>query len=59
MGVGGVNGAADEDERREAVGRKREGVFVGCWRLGRAGRVGGKLKWESGSDFSAQCTAVS
>lgn len=51
MGVGGVNGAADEDERREAVGRKREGVLWGAGVWEELGRVGGKLKWESGLDF--------
>lgn len=47
MGVGGVNGAADEDERREAVGRKREGVLWGAGVWEELGRVGNKLKWES------------
>lgn len=52
-GLGGLMGTGDEDERREMVGRKKEGVLwgLGSWEgLSKAG--GGRSKWESKSASS-------
>jgi hypothetical protein len=54
MGVGGVSGIGDEDETREAVGRKKEGVLWGGGVWEELGKSGSKMKWESAS--LATCT---
>jgi hypothetical protein len=46
-GVGGVSGMGDEDERREEVGRKKEGVLWGAGSWEGLTKGGGKGKWES------------
>jgi hypothetical protein len=48
-GVGGFNGTGDEDEVREQVGRKNEGVLwtPGSWEG--LGKSSSKAKWESRS----------
>jgi hypothetical protein len=49
MGVGGISGTGDEDETREAVGRKKEGVLWGGGVWEELGKTGPKIKWESES----------
>jgi hypothetical protein len=46
-GVGGLTGMGDEDERREEVGRKKEGVLWGAGTWEGVSKGGGKGKWES------------
>lgn len=50
-GVGGLGAGGDEDEKREQVGRKKEGVLwgTGVWE-GLTSRIPSKGKWESKSD---------
>lgn len=45
-GVGGLNGAGDEDEQREQVGRKKEGVLWGTGVWEELDKGGGRSKWE-------------
>lgn len=45
-GVGGLNGAGDEDEQREQVGRKREGVLWGTGTWEELDKGGARGKWE-------------
>jgi hypothetical protein len=52
MGVGGISGTGDEDETREAVGRKKEGVLWGGGVWEELGKTGPKIKWESESTRS-------
>lgn len=47
-GVGGLGAGGDEDERREEVGRKKEGVLWGAGVWEGLSKSSGKAKWESG-----------
>jgi hypothetical protein len=58
-GVGGFKGTGDEDEVREQVGRKNEGVLwtTGSWDA--LGKSSSKAKWESESTSGGErCWAV-
>ncbi len=48
-GVGGLNGTGDEDDKREEVGRKKEGVLWGAGNWAAVNKAGGRGKWESES----------
>ena len=51
-GVGGLDGAGDEDEKRDEVGRKKEGVLWGAGVWEGMTKGSGKGKWESESELS-------
>ncbi len=44
-----MNGTGDEDDKREEVGRKKEGVLWGAGNWAAVNKAGGRGKWESES----------
>lgn len=56
-GVGGLGAGGDEDERREEVGRKKEGVLWGAGVWEGLSKSSGKAKWESKPTKRLSCRA--
>ena len=53
-GVGGLGAGGDEDEKREEVGRKKEGVLWGAGVWEGLTKASGKAKWESKSPIGLE-----